>query len=83
MEECIFGYIALHIEYRFNKILLLRSYFLTFWTAGKNVQSVWQSTKKQGKLSDEMRLKMPGIRANYNNSHSLHQEHQRNKQQEK
>ena len=30
VEECIFVYTALHIEYRFNKNLLLRSYFKVF-----------------------------------------------------
>ena len=35
VEECIFGYMALHIECRFNKNSLLRCYFLAILPAGK------------------------------------------------
>ena len=42
VEECVLDYIALHIEYRFNKNLLLRSYvtpefFSRFWQLGGNI----------------------------------------------
>ena len=33
-KECIFDYIALHIECQFNKILLLHGHFLAFLPAG-------------------------------------------------
>ena len=36
MEECIFDYMALKIECRFNKDSLLRGYFLAILPAGKS-----------------------------------------------
>ena len=39
VEECIFDYIALHIESRFNKNSLLQSYFVAYlpaWQFGSN-----------------------------------------------
>ena len=34
VEECIFVYIALYIEWRFNKISLLQGYFFVILPAG-------------------------------------------------
>ena len=36
VEECIFDYMASHIECRFNKISLLQCYFLAILPAGKS-----------------------------------------------
>ena len=47
MEECIFDYMALHIECRFNKNSLLQCYFLAILPTGENLSFIFLGQTKK------------------------------------